>query len=294
MSAVSRGYVTMAVGKAHYLEMAVDMALSLRGHTAHPITLAADEALAAEAEGRYPSVFDSVVRLEERFLVGRALKYGTAAASPYEETIFVDADCIVLGSLDCLWRVLDSTDMAMVGEQLSADEDQNHHGFSTRDLIQRFGLESYLKTNSGLFCFRRTPTLAVMDECLECYLHEARPKLRWSILSGAWLGDEIAFGIVGGRRGIDTLPDPSPMYWPAEFADLDLARPSKPLLHLIWPPPLPTLDLMLRGTRERRRAADVPGDGAAHWLEEVRRLERMADRRRIWERVRRLSGQAGR
>ncbi|HUF74649.1 MAG TPA: hypothetical protein VMM35_00155 [Longimicrobiales bacterium] len=291
MSATSRGYLTMAVGKSHYLEMAVDMALSLRAHTSHPISLAADQALAAEAETRYPSVFDSVVLLERRFLAGRALKYGTAAATPYEETIFVDADCIVLASLDCLWGVLESTDMAMVGVQLGIDQDQNHHGFSTRDLMQRFGLERYLKTNSGLFCFRRESTLAVMEECLECYLHEARPQLRWSILTGAWLGDEIAFGIVGGRRGIDTLADPSPMYWPAEFADLDLTRPSKPLLHLIWPPPAPTLELMLRGTRERRRAADVPGDGRAHWLEEVRRLERMADRRRLWERVRRLPGQ---
>ena len=292
MIAASRGYLTMAVGRSRYLEMAVDMALSLRGHTSHPISLAADEALATEAETRYAGVFDEVVRLEERFLVGRALKYGTAAATPYEETIFVDADCIVLGSLDCLWRVLGATDLAMVGELLGAGQDQNHHGFSTADLMRRFGLERYLKTNSGLFCFRRAPTLAVMEECLACYLHEARPKLRWSILTGAWLGDEIAFGIVGGRRGIDTLPEPSPMYWPPEFADLDLARPSKPLLHLIWPPPAPTLEVMLRGTRERRRAADVPGDGASHWLEEVRRLERMADRRRLWERVRRVPRQA--
>jgi hypothetical protein len=293
MSAASRGYLTMAVGKARYLEMAVDMALSLRGHTSYPISIAADEPLAAEVERRYPSVFDSIVRLEERFLDGRALKYGTAAATPYEETIFVDADCIVLGSLDWLWRVLDSTDMAMVGEQLSADQDHNHHGFSTRDLMRRFGLERYLKTNSGVFCFRRASTLAVMDECLDCYLNEARPKLRWSILAGAWLGDEIAFGIVGGRRGLHTLPEPSPMYWPAEFGELDLARPSKPLLHLIWPLAPATLDLMLRGTRERRRAAGVPGDGATHWLEEVRRLERMADRRRLWQRMRQLSGQPG-
>ena len=291
MSAATRGYLTMAVGKVHYLEMAVDMALSLRGHTSRPISLAADAALAAEAESRYPSVFDSVVLLEERFLVGRALKYGTAAATPYDETIFVDADCIVLGSLECLWRVLESSDMAMLGEQLTPDQDHNHHGFSTRDLMQRFGLERYLKTNSGLFCFRRGPTLPVMEDCLDCYLNEARPRLRWSILMGAWLGDEIAFGIVGGRRGIDTLPDPSPMYWPPEFADLDLSRPAKPLLHLIWPPPAPALEIMLRGTRERRRAAEVPGDATAHWLEEVRRLERMADRRRIWERVQRLSGQ---
>ena len=38
-----RGYLTMAVGKRRYLEMAVDMALSLREHTDLPIAIAADK-----------------------------------------------------------------------------------------------------------------------------------------------------------------------------------------------------------------------------------------------------------
>jgi hypothetical protein len=283
----------MAVRRARYLEMAIDMALSLRPHTRYPISLAADEALATHARARYPEVFDSIVLVEERFLVGRALKYGTAAATPYEETIFVDADCLVLGSLDGLWPVLDTSDMAMVGQHLTMQENENHHGFSTRHLIRRFGLERYLKTNSGLFCFRRTPTLEVMEDCLECYLHEARPRLRWSILLGGWLGDEIAFGIVGGRRGIDTLPEPALMFWPPEFADLELDAPAKPLLHLIWPPPPAALEAMLRGTRERRRHAGIPGDAESHWIEEVGRLQRMVDRRRFLGRFQQWVSQSG-
>lgn len=276
----------MAVGKMRYLEMAVDMALSLRKHTDHPIALATDAPLGTEALDRYSSVFDSIATIPDRFLVGRALKYGSAEVTPFEETIFVDADCIVLGSLEGLWTVLERTDMAMIGEHLGPEEDQNHHGFSTRSLVRRFGLQTYLKTNSGLFCFRRAATLEVMEECLSCYLHEARPKLRWSILMGSWLGDEIAFGIVGGRRRIDTLPEPSLMFWPPEIESLDIAAPAKPLLHIIWPPPQAALDEMLRGTAERRRAANVPGDAESHWREEVRHVERMADRRRFLERLR--------
>jgi hypothetical protein len=200
--------------------------------------------------------------------------------------MFVDADCIVLSSLDGLWSILDHTDMAMVGQHLSRSEDQNHHGFSTRRLMRRFDLERYLKTNSGLFCFRREPGLALMEECLECYLHEARPKLRWSLLFGRWLGDEICFGVVGGRRGIETFPEPSPMFWPPEFETLDLEHPTKPLLHMIWPPPPKTLDALIAGALARRQAAGVCGDGGPHWREEVRHLERMADRRRFLELLR--------
>jgi hypothetical protein len=279
----SRGYLTMAVGKLRYVEMAVDMVLSLREHTELPIAIAVDPVLDPLVAERYSNVFDQVVLVPQRFLDGRALKYGTAAATPFDETMFVDADCIVLDSLDGLFSILESTDMAMVGERLTSSQDQNHHGFSTRTLMRRFDLDHYLKTNSGLFCFRREPGVQIMEECLECYLHEARPRLRWSLLFGRWLGDEIAFGIVGGRRGISTFPDPSPMYWPTEFATLDLDRPTKPLLHMIWPPPPETLDHLVATTRERRRAAGVCGDGEQQWREEVRHLERMADRRRFLE-----------
>ena len=286
MSDMSRGYLTMAVRKPRYVEMAVDMALSLREHTRLPIAIAVDEGLASGVSERYGSVFDQIVLVPDRFLDGRALKYGTAAATPFEETMFVDADCFVLSSLEGLWGVLDHSDMAMVGEQLTVSQDQNHHGFSTRTLMRRFSLKLYLKTNSGLFCFRREPALQIMEECLECYLHEARPKLRWSLLFGRWLGDEIAFGIVGGRRGIKVFPDPSPMYWPNEFEGLDPSHPTKPLLHMIWPPAPTTLDALVTAARERREASGVCGDGEPHWREEVRHLERMADRRRFLELLR--------
>ena len=276
----------MAVGKPRYVEMAVDMVLSLREHTDLPVAIAVDEALERVVRDSYGTVFDEIVRLPDRFIDGRALKYGTAAASPYDETMFVDADCLVLGSLEGLWDVLADADMAMVGQHLTSAQDENHHGFSTRKLMRRFGLDTYLKTNSGLFCFRREAALQIMEECLECYLHEARPKLRWELLFGRWLGDEICFGVVGGRRGLQTFGEPSPMYWPPEFATLDLEHPTKPLLHMIWPPREETLTALVEGARMRRKTAGVCGDGEADWRAEVRHLERMADRRRFLELLR--------
>ena len=280
-----RGYLTMAVGRPRFLEMAVDMTLSLRAHTTYPIALAADEALAGRARERYADVFDEVTLVSPRFLDGRGRKYGTAESSPYEETTYVDADCFVLGGLDHLWASLEHSDLAMVGSQLTADKDENHHGFSTRWLMGQFALERYMKTNSGLFCFRRSAALEIMEECLDCFLHEARPRLRWRILLGRWLGDEIAFGIVGGRRRLGTLPVPSPMYWPQEFAALDLDAPTKPLLHLIWPPEPHVVDALVEQAGARREAAGVPGDAEAHWRDEVRELQRMARRRRFAERI---------
>ena len=286
MSTASRGYLTIAARKPRYLEMAVDMALSLKEHTSLPVALGADETLEALARQRYPSVFDVVTLIPERFRQGRALKYGSAEASPFEETVFVDADCFVLAPLDALFDVLASEDMAMTGEHLTVDDERIHHGFSTRALIRRFGLETYLKTNSGLFCFRRSAALAIMDECLACHLDEVMKQLRWSTLLGRWLGDELAFGIVGGRRKLGVLPSPHQMFWPQEFSSIDLERPAKALLHFVWPPAPEILDALLRRAAERRAAAGVPNEsGGEPWREEVRKLARLSSRRRLFGRV---------
>ena len=286
MTGASRGYLTMAARQPRFLEMAVDMALSLRDHTELPIALAADEPLAALAQTRYAGVFDVVTLVPQRFREGRALKYGSAEASPFQETVFVDADCIVLGPMDGLFDVLATADMAMTGEHLTLADDRVHHGFSTRSLIRRFALETYLKTNSGLFCFRRSAALEIMEDCRACYVDEIVKQLRWWTLLGRWLGDELAFGIVGGRRQLGTIPMRYHMYWPDEFPSLDLDRPTKPLLHMIWPPEPDTTEALLRRIAARRKKARVPdADRGAHWRDEFRKLARLSKRRRVFGQV---------
>lgn len=284
MSASTRGYLTLATGRRAFLEMAADMALSLREHTELPVGVVTDRTLAEVARERFVPAFDAVTVLDDRFLEGRLRKYGVASASPFEEAVFVDADCIVLGSLDHLFGALDEHDVAMLGELLTYDDDENHHGFSTRRLMKRFGLERYLKTNSGLFAFRRDRAVGVMEAFRTCFVEEVRP-LRWSILLGRWIGDEIAIGIVGGRLGLGTLPLPHAMFWPHEFAELDVDDPAKPLLHFIWPPPEDVLERLLTDIRGRRRAAGLPEDSAEHWTAEVEKLRRMKRRRRFLERL---------
>jgi len=275
----------MATGAPAFLEMAVDMALSLREHTSEPLGLACDDGLAALARATYGDVFDEITLVPPRFLQGRVRKYGVAEASPFEETVFLDADCIVLGALDHLFDPLEEHDMAMLGEQLTRADDENHHGFSTRRLMVQFDLDHYLKTNSGVFCFRREAAVGIMDECRRCFLEEARPRLKREIVLGRWLGDEIGFGIVGGRLGLGTLPEPHAMYWPQEFDDIDLADPSKPLLHFIWPPRTPLLEQLLADMRGRRETAGLPVVSAEIWRAEVVKLERMKRRRGLAERI---------
>ena len=285
MTTLPRGYLTLATGRPAFLELDVDMALSLRQHTGLPIGVACDEGLAALARERYAAAFDRVTILPERFLGGRTRKFGVAEATPFDETVFIDADCIVLKSVDELFDSLDGCDLAFLGSQLTEEQDHNHHGFSTRWLMRKFGLASYLKTNSGVFCFRKKPAIEVMEAFRACHVEEARPRLRGSILLGRWLGDEIAIGIVGGRRGLCSMPFPDTMYWPQDFDTIDVDHPTKPLLHFIWPPSPELLERLLSDMKQRRADAGVPGSGEEHWRAEARSLEHMKRRRRLLERI---------
>ena len=285
MSHPNRGYLTLAAGSSRYLEMAVDMALSLREQTKYPVGLVCDESIAQIATSTYPNVFDTLSILGTEFRRGRALKYGLADACPWDEAIFVDADCLVLGTLDHAFDALQHTPMAFLGELLTKNENENHHGFSTRRLMDKFEIEHYLKTNSGFFAFQRKPARTIMLEFLRCFLYEAKPGLRLSLLQGAWLGDEIAIGIVGGRLGLEPLPNPSAMYWPTEFDTINPDRPTKPLLHFIWPLPETTFNRLMHMVEYRRKAAGVVWPGADHWMRELTNLKRMAQRRRWLERL---------
>ena len=155
MTGPTRGYLTLAAGSARYLEMAVDMALSLREHTGYPIGLVCDEEIAEATMSSYATVFDTVAPIGAAFRDGRALKYGVAEACTWDEVIFIDADCLVLGGLDHAFDALVDTPVAFVGELLPRGSNTNHHGFSTRRLMRTFDLEHYLKTNSGFFAFRK-------------------------------------------------------------------------------------------------------------------------------------------
>lgn len=285
MTGPTRGYLTLAAGSARYLEMAVDMALSLREHTGYPIGLVCDEEIAETTMSSYATVFDTVAPIGAAFRDGRALKYGVAEACAWDEAIFIDADCLVLGGLDHAFDALVDTPVAFVGELLPRGSNTNHHGFSTRRLMRTFDLEHYLKTNSGFFAFRKAPAEVIMRECLRCFVDEARPKLTLARLLGGWLGDEIAIGIVGGRRQLTPLPQPAEMFWPGEFDSIDPDRPVKPLLHFIWPLPERTFAELMRVAEDRRDAAGVPWPGAGHWVVEQANLKRLALRRRWMERL---------
>ena len=85
--------------------MAVDMRLSLREHSPHPVALGADAKIAVIARDDFPGVFDEVVVMDDRYGVHRAMQFGAGQVSPFDHTLFIDADCFVLSDPDGLGQL---------------------------------------------------------------------------------------------------------------------------------------------------------------------------------------------
>ena len=95
-----RGFVTIATGKTHYYKIAKNLLDSYRLNTGgkYPFAIICDR------ENEYTAAFDKVVLLKSpshSYLD----KLRLFDCLPWEETIFIDADCLVYGDIDRWWRL---------------------------------------------------------------------------------------------------------------------------------------------------------------------------------------------
>jgi hypothetical protein len=257
------GFMTLAVGLPDYAEMAVDMALSLREWHDEPLAIAVDAPMEAYIAKRYPTVFDTVVRLPATVPPGWGCKLAIAEVSPFLRTVFVDADVIVLGSLDTVLADAERADFAMMGEYHTAPTSERHNGVPMEAVIRDFGLSRYFHNHSCNFVFERDYGRRFLAECLDVWLNRLSSPSRRPFEG---FGDEVAFGIVAARRGMVSMREPYPVYWPAELHALRSNDRWKPLLHLYDLPPHRVMKWLMTEVVARRREARFGNLSIGHWL----------------------------
>jgi len=95
-----RGFVTLATGNIVYYKMAANLLASFRIHNP-----AVKFAIICDRKNKYTDMFDDVIVLEEAS--GNYLdKFSLLVNSPYDESIFIEPDCLVYRNLDFFWALL--------------------------------------------------------------------------------------------------------------------------------------------------------------------------------------------
>ena len=117
----TRGFVTVATGSEHYYQLAANLLCSYRrnGGGAWPF------AIIAEEENEYTKAFDQLVLMPNP-THSYMDKLRLFECLPYDETIFIDADCLVYGCIDDWWSCLgNGSDFSCFGcaiEDLNTDQ----------------------------------------------------------------------------------------------------------------------------------------------------------------------------
>lgn len=149
---MTRGFVTIATGKSFYYELAKNLLLSYKLYTDEPYPFA----VLCDQENEYTALFDDVVILPD---AKRSYfdKFELLIRAPYDETIFIDADCLAYEDLNQFWDYFkDADDFSAGGEDAPIDSEG---GLFWEDSIGEYKGRVRWKpsVHGGLYFIRRGP-----------------------------------------------------------------------------------------------------------------------------------------
>ncbi|MBO4230891.1 MAG: hypothetical protein J5886_04365, partial [Bacteroidales bacterium] len=149
-----KGFVTMATGKEEYYILARNLLSSYKLHNPDPLPFA----IICDRENAFTKDFDDVVILDNpsfSFLD----KLRLVDLSPYDESIFIDADSLVCRDLGGLWDIVkDAPPFGIFGKIHSPDSEygriEKERSVSIQDRM-RF----YCTCQGGMYYIRKAPEL---------------------------------------------------------------------------------------------------------------------------------------
>lgn len=146
-----RGFITIATGNRKYYQMAVDLLRSykLNGASTLPFAIICDRDCPEARE------FDDMVLLDKphHSYLDKMYLYQN---SPYEETIFIDSDSLILSATDILWEDFLSTgDFSCYGKTLPLDSKKGWFLYENMGSLKP-RLAYGISMHGGLYYFRKT------------------------------------------------------------------------------------------------------------------------------------------
>lgn len=129
---MTKGFITLATGDERYFKMALNLLKSYRLFSDDPLPFA----ILADRHNQYTEQFDEVIILENA-KCSYLDKLSILINCPYDETIFIDADCLAYHDLNDYWNVCDfSNTLTCFGNSFPLDNKTN--GYFKKEDIGEF------------------------------------------------------------------------------------------------------------------------------------------------------------
>ena len=205
---MSEGYLILATGHPRYLEMARNLAASLRVMDGtRRICIVLDGA--GTLQGGDGALFDDVARLEDDARYpGFMKKIQLYGLTPYQHSMFVDADCLLVKrDADLRWDEARSVPFAITGGRSTSGD---WKGADVAALLRQEGAPYLVQMNSGVFCFDQSPQARQFFEGVNDFYLRRREHLGVGLHRGVpTQTDEIYIGLWMGMSGMDAVPGPA-------------------------------------------------------------------------------------
>jgi hypothetical protein len=145
----NRGVLTLAFGKPLYIEMAKSLARSLILHDPK-----LKRAVVTDSDDPdLHQLFSVVIPYRPEYGNNVRQKMHLDLYSPFEETLFIDSDSLILRSLDSIWEAFRNVDFGATANQTTLSKGFKDEYMDVDFILSKFGLEGIPKFNGGLYYF---------------------------------------------------------------------------------------------------------------------------------------------
>ncbi len=200
MASRKRGIITMAYGSQRYIKMAKALGKSLKLHNDKiPRAVVTDS-----DDPELKQLYDIYVPLKLELGRGVKQKLYLDQYSPFEETLYIDSDCIVVKNIEDLWELFHNASFGVVGEN-------KQQGKVFGDLLEIseaksiFGVDSIPVFNGGLYYFNKSDKANEVFKQARIIMEDYK-KLGIKSFRGG-IADEPLFGLSLALCGIDAIDD---------------------------------------------------------------------------------------
>ena len=198
----SRGFLTIAYGDSKYITMANALALSIRLHSPNALLAVVTDRINLDVQ-----LFDFIIPVNLDYPSGVAQKLFVDKYTPFEETIFIDSDCLCYKDINNIWDLYENVQgFGIKGWGYLTEEDKSY--YAVNDLQKFFEVAGVKKIglfNSGVFYFDKSPKSYKVFEIAR-QLFEHRQNLSLKNFKNSLVNDEPIFALSLEKNGIDILP----------------------------------------------------------------------------------------
>ena len=158
------------------------------------------------SDAELEALYDIVLPMQTSFGGGMAQKLNLDSYAPFHRTLYIDADCFVVRSLDRTWDLFDGVPFGACGRMRTEGE---YFGTDLREIRERLGITGGVPAfNGGLLYFEDTPSgHAVFRRARD--LADRYRELGFADVKGRhWsLSDEPCFGLAMALENLAIVPD---------------------------------------------------------------------------------------